>query len=101
MNIKNALGFLVLGMLMYASSAFAQSAESHQTAVADASVRTVWLEFMGWVIGGIGFAYLSREATVRLPVLLAMLLPERLLRPIEARGEPVSMPVGVTVSVSS
>jgi|GEM_PF-2198831 len=100
MNIKNALGFLVLGTLMYVSSVLAQSAEPHQTAVVNASVRTVWLEFMGWVTGGIGFAYLGREATLRLPALLAMLLPERLLRPVEARSEPERLPVGVRVAVS-
>lgn len=101
MNIKNALGFLVLGLAMYASPALAQSTESLQTAVADSSVRTLWLEFMGWVTGGIGLSYLSREAAVRMPVLMAMLVPERLLRPNAGRGEPMRLPVGVRVAVSN
>jgi hypothetical protein len=101
MNIKNALGFLVLGMVMYVSPALAQSTESLQTAVADSSVRTLWLEFMGWVIGGIGLSYLGREAAIRVPVLLAMITPERLLRPVGDRSEPLQLPVGVRVIVSN
>jgi len=101
MNIKNALGFLILGMVMYASPAFAQSTDSLQIAVADASVRTLWLEFMGWVIGGIGISYLGREAAVRIPALIAMITPERLLRPVEGQGEPMQLPLGVRVVVSN
>jgi hypothetical protein len=101
MNIKNAFGFLVLGMVMYASPALAQSTDSLQIAVADSSVRTLWLEFMGWVIGGIGLSSLGREAAVRLPVLLTMLVPAQLLRPVEGRGEPMRLPVGVRVVVSN
>ena len=101
MNIKNAFGFLVLGMVMYASPALAQSTEAVQTTMADATVRTLWLEFMGWVIGGIGLSYLSREAAVRLPALATAIIPERLLRPVQGQAEPMRLPVGVRVAVSN
>jgi len=101
MNTKNAFGFLALGMLMYVTPVFAQSLAAHPEAILDASVGTVWLELMGWVIGGIGSTFLLKEAAVRLPTLLAMVTPARLLRPIEDQGESVRLPVGVRVSVSS
>jgi hypothetical protein len=102
MNTKNALGFLFLGMLLHVTPTLAQSLTTQADLVADtSSVRTVWLEFMSWVIGGIGSAYLIREAAVRLPALLAVLSPARLLRPIMAKGEAVQIPVGARVSVSS
>ena len=101
MNIKNAFGFLILGMVMYASPVLAQSTETLQSTVTDSSVRTLWMEFMGWVIGGIGLSYLSREAAIRLPALAAMIIPERLLRPAQGQLEPMRLPVGVRVAVSS
>jgi hypothetical protein len=101
MNTKNAFGFLALGMLMYVTPVFAQSLAVHPEAILEASVRAIWLELMGWVIGGIGSAFILKEAAVRLPALLMMLTPARLLRPVEGQGESVRLPVGVRVSVSS
>jgi hypothetical protein len=101
MNIKNALGFLVLGLLMYSAPTFAQSLSDYSAAAAVPSVRTVWLEFMGWVIGGIGIAYLSREGVVRMPVLVATMVPARLLRQVEASNDSGRIPDGARVGVSS
>jgi hypothetical protein len=99
MNINNALGFIVLGLLMLATPAFAEALTVHPVVVAEASVRTLWLEVMGWVTGGIGSIYIARDAALRVPSLLAALIPERLLRPI--RGESERMPNGVRVTASS
>lgn len=101
MNTKNALGFLFLGMLMHVTSTFAQSLAASDGQIIETSVRTIWLEFMGWLIGGIGSAYLIREAAVRLPAMLAVLAPARLLRSVAAKGEAVQLPVGARVGVSS
>ena len=101
MNCKNALGFLILGILMHTTPLLAQSLSDYYVSVADGSVRTVWLELMSWVIGGIGLGYLSRESVVRLPALLTTLVPERLLRPIEASGEHEQIPAGVRVGISN
>jgi len=101
MNTKNALGFLFLGMLMHVTPAFAQSLAASDSQIVETSVRTVWLEFMGWVIGGIGSAYLIREAAVRLPVMLTLLAPARLWRSVAVKGEAVQIPVGARVGVSS
>lgn len=57
MNIKNALGFFVLGLLMHTTPVLAQSF-SADAVVGQLSVRSVWLELMSWVIGGIGCSYL-------------------------------------------
>jgi len=101
MNIKNALGFLFLGLLMHVTPTLAQALATNGDLVADPSVRTVWLVFMGWVTGGIGSAYLIREAAIRLPATLVVLAPVRLLRSVAIKGETVQIPVGVRVGVSS
>jgi len=99
MNINNALGFLVLGLLMYTTPVLAESFSGHP-AVVESSVRTLWLEFMGWVISSIGSGYVLREGMSRAPALLTYLVPARFLRPIMARGE-ARIPAGARVSVSS
>jgi len=86
---------------MHATPLLAQSLASFPVAVEDASVRTVWLELMSWVIGGIGLGYLTREGFVRLPTLLTAMVPERFLRPVEGRAESLEMPVGVRVGISN
>jgi len=53
------------------------------------------------VTGGVGSAYLIREAAIRLPATLAVLAPARLLRSVAIKGETVQIPVGVRVGVSS
>jgi hypothetical protein len=98
MSINNSLGFIVLGLLLYATPVFAQSIATQTEVVMDTSVRTLWLEFMGWVTGGIGIAYLLKEAASRMPTLLTMEAPEHLLRSVEVKAEPVRYPVGVSVS---
>ena len=98
MNIKNALGFLILGTLMYVSPAFSQSPEAQQIVIANDSARTLWLEFMGWVIGGIGSVRLLRESVVRMPALVALFAP---VRPVENNSEPMRLPVGARVGVSN
>jgi hypothetical protein len=101
MNNKNAVGFFLLGLLMYVTPVLAQSLASHPGAVTSGSVRMVWLEFMGWVVGGIGLAYLIREVAVRLPSWLPVLVPERVLRSVFGKAEPVQLPVGARVGVSN
>jgi hypothetical protein len=101
MNSKNALGFLVLGCFMHTTPLLAQSLADYSVAVADDSVRTLWMQFMSWVVGGIGLGYLTREGVVRVPVLLMAIVPERLLRPVEVSGEHEQMPSGVRVGISN
>lgn len=101
MNSKNALGFLGLGLLMHATPLLAQSLAEYPVSFADTSVRAIWMELMSWVVGGIGFSYLTREGVARLPALLTAMVPERLLRPIEAKTESLGMPAGVRVGISS
>ena len=101
MNNKNALGFLVLGLLMYVTPMMAQSLAVHPEVISDTSVRMIWLELMGWVIGGIGSSYLMKEAAIRMPVLFVLLTPERLLRPIEDRVDSARLPAAVRAGVSS
>ena len=96
MNIKNALGFLVLGLLMLASPS-----PAHAGTIADISVRTVWLEFMGWVIVIIGSAFLLRDAAVHVPAWLTAITPERWLRPTENRYEPLRLPADARAGVAS
>jgi len=97
MNIKNALGFFVLGFLMHTTPALAQSF-SVNAVMDESSVRTVWLELMGWVVGGIGFSYLAREGMARVPSLLAAVLPESLLRPT---AQPERIPQTVRLAITS
>jgi len=101
MNIKNAISFLVLGLLMQTTPLLAQSLSDHAVVLTDSSVRSVWVQFMSWVIGGIGLGYLARDAAVRMPALLVAIIPERLLRPVESQGEPMRLPVSVRVGLSS
>jgi hypothetical protein len=101
MNNKNALGFLVLGVLMYSTPVMAESISGSMVSTSDISVRAVWLELMGWINGGIGLTYLMKEGVIRLPAWIAAITPERFLRPIEARGELVQLPAGARVSASS
>lgn len=97
MNIKNALGFFVLGLLMNATPVVAQSLTG-TAFLAESSVRQVWLEFMSWVVGGIGFAYVAREGAVRVSVALAAVIPVRLFRPIDVQ---VDVPMRTAVRVGA
>lgn len=101
MNSKNALSFLVLGLMMHTTPLLALSLAGNPGALADASVRTIWMEFMSWVIGGIGFSYLTRDVAVRMPALLTAMVPERLLHPVEDKSESLQMPDGVRVGISN
>ena len=100
MNIKNAVGFFFLGTVMHLTPTFASSLAAHSDTITSDSVRTIWLELMGWVIGGIGSTYLLRDAALRLPAFLSGLLPERMLNPAGNQGETVQMPVVVRAVVS-
>jgi hypothetical protein len=100
MNLKNAFSFFVLGLLMHSTPVLAQSLSAVPVAVVESSVRMVWLEFMGWVIGGIGFAYIAHEGLVRLPILVKAVVPARYLRPIETRTAPVQMQAVVRVGLT-
>ncbi len=101
MNNKNALGFFFLGLLMHTTLVVVQSLSDYSGAVAGESVRTMWVQFMSWVIGGIGFGNLAREGMARMPALLTALVPERLLRPVATRSESLQLPVTARVGVSS
>ncbi|MFT3784087.1 MAG: hypothetical protein QM790_18935 [Nibricoccus sp.] len=96
MNINHALGFLVLGLLMHTTPLMAQ-AYAGSSAALGSSVRVMWLEFMSCVNGGIGLAFLARFGAVRLPVLAMSLVPERWLRPSEARDAHVRIPSGARI----
>ena len=101
MNSKNALGFLVLGLMMHSAPIVAQLFAATSEAVGDSSVRTVWLEFMSWVNGGVGAGYLAREGLLHIPTLISAIVPVRWLRPVEADGTPVQIPSTVRVGVSA
>ena len=101
MNIKNAVGFFFLGLVMHVPPTFAPSLAAHSDMITSDSVRTIWLELMGWVIGGIGSAYLLRDAALRAPAFFSSLLPERLFSPAESQSAPVQIPVGARAVVSS
>jgi hypothetical protein len=66
MNNKNALGFIVLGLAMYAIPTFAQAASGSSLDDVEQSIGMVWLTFMGMVTGSIGGFYVSRDGVVRL-----------------------------------
>ena len=99
MNTKNALGFFVLGLLMHAILVLMQSF-SVSAVEAESSVRLIWLEFMSWVVGGVGFAFIAHEGLVRLPTLISAVVPARLLRPVEAQGEQVQIQSVVRVGIT-
>jgi hypothetical protein len=99
MNTKNALGFFVLGLLMHTILVLMQSF-SVSAVEAESSVRLIWLGFMSWVVGGIGFAFITREGLVRLPTLITAVVPARLLRPVEAQGEQVQIQSVVRVGIT-
>lgn len=101
MNIKNALGFFCLGLLMQTTLVVVQSfAEASGTASGE-SVRTIWVQFMSWVIGGIGFGNLAREGLAHLPNLLSTLVPAQVWRPAETKTESLQLPVAARAGVSS
>jgi len=83
---------------MFALPVFAEGMSAHAQMVMEASVRTLWLEFMACVVGGIGSAYLLREGWVRVPALVAM-LPR--VRSFESQEESAQIESGVRVGVSN
>jgi hypothetical protein len=101
MNIKNAVGFFFLGLVMYVTPTLVPAMAAHAENITGESVRTIWLELMGGVIGAIGSSYLLRDAALRMPTLLSALLPVRMLNPAGREREAVQIPVGVRAVVSS
>ncbi len=101
MNIKNALGFFSLGLLMHTTLVVVQSLSDSTGSGAAESVRTLWVQFMSWLIGGIGIGNLAREGMARMPAYLTAMVPERLLRPVETQSEARQLPVPARVGISS
>lgn len=99
MNIKNALGFFVLGLLMHTAPTLAQ-ALSVNTVIEASTVRAAWLEFMSWVIAGIGFGYLAHEGAVRVQAFMLAVVPARLLRPSEVQPEQIQIQTAVRVGIT-
>ncbi|MFT3867293.1 MAG: hypothetical protein QM715_02235 [Nibricoccus sp.] len=99
MNIKNALCFFILGLLMHTSPAIAQMVSS-DVVMSESSVRAVWLEFMSWVVGTVGISYLTHEGVVRLHSFLLAVIPAKLLRPSEAPLEQMRFRTNVRVATT-
>lgn len=101
MNIKNALGFVVLGLAMYAVptfvQAFGQNGFSDQM---ETSTQMIWLTFMGWVVTNVGIAYLAREGVMRLPAWWATTKAEPWVRFVLSRPMDERLPEGARISVS-
>lgn len=99
MNIKNALCFFILGLLMHTSPTVAQML-SVNALVGESSVRAVWLELMSWVIGGIGFSFIAYEGTVRAQAHILAVIPARLLRPSEVPAGQMQFRTAVRVATT-
>jgi hypothetical protein len=99
MNVTHAFGFFVLGLLMLASPDL--MAAGQPVIMSSQSVRTMWLEFMGVVIGGIGSAYMAREAFARVTVVAAAIKLPRLLQPVQTGAKPEILTSAARVGVSS
>ena len=101
MNIKNALGFFILGLVMYSVSVLAEASGESASAESELAVRMVWLSFMGWVTSLIGLTYLLKEGVVRLPVLWVAVKADPWIRPLVVRAEETRVPEGVRAAVSN
>jgi hypothetical protein len=104
MNTANAWGFLVFGSLMNFMPTIAPALVAPPSPAGD-SVASLWLHFMGAVVGTIGGGYLSRAAYRQAPTLLAQAAQVglRTLRPITrpaARGATSRVPVGARVTAA-
>lgn len=86
---------------MHTTPMLAQTLSDQSVSLADPSVRSIWVQFMSWVIGGIGLGYLARDAAGRLPVLLAAFIPERQLRSSEPHGATLHLPVSSQLNLTS
>lgn len=101
MNIKNALGFLVLGLVMHVVPVLAEAGGEAIPADTAPAVRMLWLNFMGWVTGLIGVAYLLREGAVRLPAVWVAVKTDPWIRPLLVRSAETRVPEGARAAVSN
>lgn len=99
MNIKNALCFFILGLLMHTTPAVAQMVSANAV-VNESSVRAAWLEFMSWVVGGVGISYLAHDGVVRAHSFLMAIIPAKLLRPSEVPVEQMRFQPTVRVAAT-
>ena len=86
MNNKNAALFIVMGLLMHLMPQWGIAVDG--TMSGEGTVRTIWLAFMSWVVGGVGLVHYTHETWVRIPGWMQTLLPARMLQPMGASGEP-------------
>ncbi len=85
MNSPNAFGFLGLGILMQVLPDVAPSLIGH-AALATQSTGALWMEFMSYVVVGIGGGHFVHQGAQRLSVLLGTFLPAtRAAEPLAAK----------------
>lgn len=96
MNSPNAFGFLVLGALMHVAPDIAPSMVNHAATVAASSTAAIWMEFMSYVIAGIGGGHFVHQGASRLSVLVTAVLPlvPRAVEPLGAKPVPARVPSG-------
>ena len=99
MNIKNAIVFFVLGLLMHMSPAVAQMLSANAV-MSESSVRSMWLVFMSWVVGGVGITYLTHEGVIRAHSFIEAVMPARLLRPTGVPAEQMEFQTAVRVATT-
>lgn len=98
MNIANAFSFLVLGAVM---QVFPELIPAADAALVVGSVRAEWMEFMSWVIGGIGSTYVLAFGAQRAPQVMAALAPARLPELVRARSDAAELPSGARAGAAN
>jgi hypothetical protein len=98
MNTANAVAFFILGIVM---QVLPQVTSMGGSGLGAQETQTLWLQFMGFVTGGMGAGYLIRMGAREAAVLVA----RTALRRAEAREQiaqgaraPQEMPLGVRVT---
>lgn len=96
MNSFNALGFLVLGIVMHVAPTLAPHFSG---AASDPSSRSaLWLWFMSYVVGGIGSLYFVHQGYHVSTAYLAKVQLPSLLRPATAKRPAPDLATGVRVT---
>lgn len=101
MNMKNAFGFVTLGLVMHAVPWYTDAYGDAALVGGELATRMVWLVFMGYVTGLIGLAYVAKESLLRLPVLWTAVKTDPWIRPLLARTAEARVPEGARAMVSN
>ena len=102
MNLANAFSFLLLGSVMNVVPTLAPAIaaggmiQGQSASVWAGGTSALWLHFMGIVVAAIGFSYLVRTASARVPALAATMAAR-----VFAPSRPVTNVTPAPASVAS